>query len=218
MAATKDWAFPRIWLDFETISFVIPRWVGTRPYQQIPFQFSAHVEEADGAIAHVEWLSVDGTDPRHGISAALAALPRTGSVIAYNAGFEKGCLRDLADAIPGHASALTSLAARTVDLLPVTRKNYYHRDQRGSWSLQAVLASMAPELDYGALAVSNGMGAQYAYMEAADPTCTQECREQIAGELSEYCTRDTFAMIRILETLLAPSNKFAWEPGDVSIG
>lgn len=215
--ATQDWAYPRIWLDFETISFVIPRWVGTRSYQQIPFQFSAHVEEEDGTVTHVAWLSLDGTDPRQGISEALTGLPKAGTVIAYNAGFEKGCLKDLAEAVPEYAVALTSLAARTVDLLPVTRKNYYHRDQRGSWSLKAVLAAIAPELDYGTLAVSNGMEAQYAYLEAIDATCTPERRQQIDDELSEYCTRDTLAMMRILETLLAPTNKFMAQPGDFVI-
>src|SRR5690242_20493609 len=31
-AAMARWAFPRTWLDFETIGFAVPRWVGTRPY------------------------------------------------------------------------------------------------------------------------------------------------------------------------------------------
>jgi hypothetical protein len=44
-SAIESWAFPRTWLDFETISFVLPRWVGMRPYAQAPFQFSAHVRQ-----------------------------------------------------------------------------------------------------------------------------------------------------------------------------
>src|SRR6185312_5269177 len=59
-AAMASWAFPRTWLDFETIGFAVPRWVGTRPYQQVPFQFSAHVEAADGKIDHREFLNLDG--------------------------------------------------------------------------------------------------------------------------------------------------------------
>lgn len=30
--------YPRCYLDFETVDFAVPRWAGTRPYQQIPFQ------------------------------------------------------------------------------------------------------------------------------------------------------------------------------------
>src|SRR5690348_361363 len=29
-------AYPRAYLDFETITFVVPRWLGTRPFQQLP--------------------------------------------------------------------------------------------------------------------------------------------------------------------------------------
>jgi hypothetical protein len=38
--AIAEWGYPRAWLDFETIAFAIPRWIGTRPYEQVPFQFS----------------------------------------------------------------------------------------------------------------------------------------------------------------------------------
>jgi hypothetical protein len=62
-AAMAAWTFPRTWLDFETINFAVPRWVGTRPYQQVPFQFSAHIENEDGVIEHREFLSLDGCDP-----------------------------------------------------------------------------------------------------------------------------------------------------------
>jgi hypothetical protein len=36
-AEIKDWAFPRTFLDFEAIQFAILRWLGTRPFVQIPF-------------------------------------------------------------------------------------------------------------------------------------------------------------------------------------
>jgi hypothetical protein len=214
--ATESWTYPRIWLDFETISFVIPRWIGTRPYGQVPFQFSAHIEEAHGEVRHVEYLSLDGSDPRAGIAGALAALPATGSVIAYNAGFERGCLRDLAEAVSMHTAALLALAERTVDLLPVARAHYYHREQRGSWSIKPVLKSIAPELDYAPLDVGDGEAAQMVYLEAIDPGCTPERREAIAAALRTYCARDTYAMIVVLRKLLhGYGSKFVWEPGDI---
>jgi len=39
---------PHYFLDFETISPVIPMFDGTRPYQTIPFQFSLHIIKKDG--------------------------------------------------------------------------------------------------------------------------------------------------------------------------
>ena len=86
----SGWAYPRTWLDFETIAFALPRWVGTRPYQQVPFQFSAHIEAEDASIAHREFLSLDGFDPRRACAEALVAkVPPEGAVIAYNASFER---------------------------------------------------------------------------------------------------------------------------------
>ena len=195
-AAISAWAFPRTWLDFETIGFALPRWVGTRPYQQVPFQFSAHVEHADGTLEHHAFLSLDGSDPRRSCAEALITLlPNDGAIIAYNAGFEKGRLRELAQACPDLAAPLIDMAERTVDLLPVTRACWYHPDQRGSWSIKAVLPTVAPELDYAALDVKDGMQAQAVYLEATAPETTHERRAAIDAGLREYCARDTEAMM-----------------------
>ena len=207
-AAMADWAFPRTWLDFETIAFAIPRWIGTRPYQQVPFQFSAHIETEDGTIEHREFLSLDGDDPRRACAEALLTMiPTDGAVIGYKASFEKTRILELAAAIPDLADQLGAIAARVVDLLPVTRAYWYHRDQRGSWSIKSVLPTIAPELDYAGLEVKDGGGAQAAYLEAISPETGEDRREALAAALGTYCGRDTEAMIvlaRRLTTTVAP--------------
>lgn len=197
-AAIADWKYPRTWLDFETIAFAVPRWVGTHPYQQVPFQFSAHIEFSDGPIDHREFLSLDGTDPRRSCAEALVgAVPTAGAVIGYNASFEKARIMELAKAFPDLANQLRSIAGRIVDLLPVTRKNWYHRDQRGSWSIKAVLPTLAPELDYSTLEVKDGGSAQQAYLEAISAATTNDRRRAIDIALRNYCGLDTHAMIVI---------------------
>jgi hypothetical protein len=179
-AETCDWPYPRTFLDFETIQFAIPRWVGTQPYAQVPFQFSAHVADAEGDVSHHEYLSLDVSDPRRGCAEALALLPQEGAVITWNASFERGCLLTLAAAFPDLAGPLERLAARIVDLLPVVRRHYYHRDMRGSWSIKAVLPTIAADLGYDSLIeVKSGTDAQAAYAEAIDPATTPERREAI---------------------------------------
>jgi len=74
-AETASWHYPQIFLDFETIQFPIPRWVGTRPFEQVPFQFSAHVRDEHGELKHHAFLSLDGADPRRACAEALVALP-----------------------------------------------------------------------------------------------------------------------------------------------
>jgi len=203
-AAMAGWAFPRTWLDFETIGFAVPRWIGTRPYQQVPFQFSAHVEAADGATVHREFLSLDGADPRrHCAEALIEMVPPSGAAIAYNASFERGRILELAAAFPDLAVALEAIAGRIVDLLPVTRANWYHRDQRGSWSIKAVLPTIAAEMDYAGLEVKDGGSAQEAYVEAIAAGTTLARRVALDAALRAYCGRDTEAMIILARRLLA---------------
>ena len=200
---TQDWAFPRIWIDFETISFAVPRWIGTRPYEQVPFQFSAHVEHPDGSIDHIECLDLSGDDPRPAVAKALAKLPSQGSAIAWNAGFERGCFRSLAKAVPEHTTALQSLETRTVDLLPVARNHYYDPRQRGSWSIKKVLPTIAPELDYSTLDVKDGGNAQEAYLEAIAFDNDSPRKRDIDVALKAYCGRDTWAMVAIYRQFMS---------------
>ena len=201
VAETDEWEFPLIHLDFETSNMAIPRWIGTRPYQQIPFQFSAHIQPQDGDIEHIEFLDLSGNDPRPGCAMALSKLPAEGSVVAWYAPFERSRLKELAAIFPEYADALTSLADRLVDLKVIAEKHYYHRDQRGSWSIKNVLPTLAKELDYGALEVKAGGEAVEAYEEAISEDTSEERRSAIADALKVYCGRDTWAMLVVLGKL-----------------
>lgn len=199
--AIGEWTYPRAWIDFEAASPALPRWIGTQPFQQVPFQFSLHLEQADGSMSHHEYLCCDGSDPRKGCAKALvAAIPVDATLIAYNAGFERSVLRRLARDVPDHAAPLLSMAERTVDLQPVARNCWYHRTQRGSWSIKAVLPSVA-DLDYDRLEVKGGAMAQDRFLEAIDPSTTRERRQEIEAALRAYCRQDTWAMILLARRL-----------------
>jgi hypothetical protein len=205
-AAMQDWAYPRAWLDFETVTFAVPRWVDTHPNRAIPFQFSAHVQQITGDIDHREFLSLDGTDPRRACAEALLGMiPPTGAVIAYSASVERGCIIELARVFPDLEQALRAIAARVVDLLPVTRAHWYHRDQRGSWSIKAVLPTIGAELDYACLEVKDGRGAQDAYREAIAADTGRSRRQAIDAALRAYCGLDTKAMLVLASTLRGSS-------------
>jgi hypothetical protein len=57
-------AYPRYYLDFESLQVAVPLWVGTQPYQQLVVQWSCHVETAPSQLAHHAFLSKGGDDPR----------------------------------------------------------------------------------------------------------------------------------------------------------
>ena len=199
-----DWAYPRSYLDFETIAFALPRWLGTKPWEQVPFQFSAHIEDRAGQITHREFLSLDRKDPRRACAEALVAqIPEDGTVIAYNAAFERTCILRLAERFSDLAEDLKAIAARIVDLLPVTREHWYHRDQGGSWSIKAVIPTIPTASTYDELDVGDGSAAQMAYLEAINPGTWPERRQHLEQGLKAYCAKDTFAMIEVLRHLVA---------------
>lgn len=194
--------YPRHYLDFETIYFVVPRWIGTRPYQQIPFQFSCHIEQQDGAMEHREHLDLSGASPVEAFAdALLAAVGDAGPILVWNQSFEATRVCELAKMLPGRAEMLLALIDRMVDLLPIYREHYYHRDMHGSWSIKAVLPTVAPELTYSNLEVGDGGAAQAAYLEAVDSAATAERREELRAQLLAYCERDTLAMVRLAKPL-----------------
>ena len=192
--------YPRYYLDFETIGFAVPIWAGTRPYMQLPFQWSCHIEQADGSITHQEFLDLSGNDPREMFAKTLIEVVSTqGPVIVYSAGFEGARIRELAAVFPHLSSQLLAILERFFDLLPLARNHYYHPDMKGSWSIKDVLPTIAPELDYSNLAVSDGLMAQEAYKEAIHSQTTPERKEEVRNAMLKYCEQDTIAMVKIIQ-------------------
>ena len=190
---------PAYFLDFETIQFAVPIWAGTRPYQQIPFQFSLHYLAPSGELTDQAFLDLSGADPSHAFAQALvSACGDSGAVFVYNAGFETARIRELSERFPLLKDALLAINERVVDLLPVARERYYHPSQQGSWSIKKVLPAVAPDLRYDALeGVQDGGMAMTAFLEAISPKTTPPRKNEIETQLLKYCGLDTFAMVRL---------------------
>lgn len=190
--------YPRYYLDFETISLAVPVWAGTRPFMQVPFQWSCHVETDQGVMTHEAFLAEGVRDPRRPFAASLVnAVGTDGPVLVYNASFERSRMRELAECFPDLKHALHAVMDRLVDLLPIARDHYYHNDMCGSWSIKAVLPTIAPDLAYDNLEVANGQRAQEAFAEIMHTETSPERRQQLRDALLLYCERDTLAMVRI---------------------
>ena len=183
------------------MSLAVPIWRGTRPYQQIPFQFSLHHLEKDGSLGHEAFLDLSGEDPSEALARELATHCGTeGPVYVYNAGFERRVIRELGDRFPALAGPLQAINDRLVDLLPIAKAHFYHPSQHGSWSLKAVLPAACPDLSYDSLdGVADGGMAVEAFREAIAPETTEEQRAELERELLAYCHLDTLAMVRLWE-------------------
>lgn len=193
-----------IWfLDFETVQFAVPVWGGTRPYQQIPFQFSIHRLSRSCTLSQDSFLDLSGHDPSFPFAEALiAACGSHGPIFVYNASFEKSRIRELAQRFPRLAPALLALNERIVDLHPVAHKHYYHPNQHGSWSIKHLLPAICPDLRYSALdGVQDGAMAMTAFLEAIAPASPPARKAEIQHQLLAYCALDTYAMVRLWSTL-----------------
>ena len=62
---------PMSFLDFEALNPPIPVYVGTRPFQTVPFQWSLHVRESDGWLGHRAFLAEGDDDPREELLVSL---------------------------------------------------------------------------------------------------------------------------------------------------
>ena len=95
--ALGELEYPVHFMDFETLGLALPRFAGTRPYDQLPFQWSLHLQrKPGGAVEHYEFLADNEDDPRPLFLKSLCqAIDRKGSIVVYS-NFESGRLEDLA--------------------------------------------------------------------------------------------------------------------------
>lgn len=202
-AFLNDLSYPLYFFDLETFNPAVPLFDDSRPYQQIPFQFSIHLKKSGrSAPVHYEFLAEPGGDPRpEFIRKLLENTERPGDILVYNRGFETRILRELARDFPHYQDDLANRIDRIKDLMvPFRTKAYYTPGMRGSYSIKAVMPELVPDLTYDGLPIGDGGAAMNAYEQLLTET-DPDIIDQTRKALLEYCKLDTFAMVRIMEKL-----------------
>jgi hypothetical protein len=204
-AALGDLGPPADYLDFETISPALPRFAGTHPFQRIPFQWSLHRRDTVGTHVHHEFLADGGTDPRRQFAETLLAHLRGSDrpILVYS-DFESEVLAELAPALPDLAAEIAHVRTRLRDLLPIVRTHVYHPEFRGSFSLKMVAPALVPGFGYDDLtAIHDGAEATVAFARLAAGEYDAEQATGLRAALRAYCARDTEALLRVHDALLA---------------
>jgi hypothetical protein len=175
------------------------------PYDQIPFQWSVHVQRKPGAaLEHFEYLADDSNDPRPEFVKTLCQVIGTkGSVLAYSSGFESGRLGELAAWLPQYKDKIENIQGRLWDPLPVIRTHVYHPEFRGSYSLKLVLPALVPDMTYQGMEVAEGSEAGLAWEKMIRADAESEDRKRLKDALLAYCKQDTLGMVRLLDVLQA---------------
>ena len=193
---------PVHYLDFETFQPAIPRFAGTRAYDQIPFLFSVHTEVGSTRLGHVDHIHESEDDPRPVlIERLLESLGDEGSICVYSS-FERTQLKGLGVAFPQCAQALDSIVTRLVDLHQIIKSSYYHPGFHGSFSIKSVLPVVVSGMNYDDLEVADGRLASVWYDYAMSSADSGEQRK-IFDNLRAYCARDTLAMVELRKALAA---------------
>jgi len=199
----STFSYPMYFVDFESFQPPVPLYKNSKPYQQIPFQYSVHYKEsASSELRHFEFIAEPDTDPRIPfIENLLKVLSDKGDIIVYNKSFEITRLKEIQRDLPKYAKQIEKLFDRVKDLmLPFQKKYYYSPEMKGSYSIKYVLPALVPELSYDKMSIADGGTASLAYESLL--TLDDFIKiDEIKKQLLEYCKLDTLAMVRILEKL-----------------
>ena len=195
--------YPLYFIDFETFQLAVPEYDGTKPYQQLPFQYSLHIiKDKNSKVEHKEFLAeIDDKDfIRHFAESMIKDIPDNGSVIIYNKSFEPARLNEIARMYPDLADELQRINSQMVDFLePFKSRDFYMKEFEGSASIKKVLPALYPndsDLDYHALpVVHNGEEASDTFLSLRGKS--REEQEKLRNGLLVYCKLDTFAMVKI---------------------
>ena len=203
----ESFTYPLYFLDFESYQVAIPEIDGTKPYQQICFQYSLHYYlEDDGKLYHKEFLSEDyNGNPMYGMCKQLCEdIPMNSCVIVYNDTFEKTRLKEMAEMFPEFREHLLNIRDNIIDIMiPFSNQDYYVKEMGGRWSIKVVLPALfpnEPSLDYHNLEqVHKGDEASNAYLSLAN--LSREEQDELRKNMLKYCELDTYAMVKIYEKL-----------------
>jgi hypothetical protein len=200
--------YPLCFLDFETFMGPIPLYDGTKPYQQVPFQYSLHyLKDENAEPKHFEYLATPNVDPRKElIKKLLSEIPENACIVVYNMTFEKGILNNLKNWFPEYSERIDDIISNLRDLMsPFKNQDYYSWQMQGSYSIKAVLPALIPELNYDGLEITDGDMAMLAYKRMCESKDPSEI-ETIRKALLKYCRLDTIGMAQILGKLRESSN------------
>lgn len=196
--------YPIYHLDFETMTSAVPIYNNSRPYQQLVFQYSLHIEEKNGELIHKEYLAEanPNIDPREAfIKQLMKDCGDTGDILVYNIGFERGKLNDLISLYPEYQNEINSIIYRLKDLMiPFQKKWYYTPEMKGSYSIKSVLPALVPELSYQDLEIKEGGTASSTFTQMVNGEFKGDIKKT-RNDLLEYCKLDTLAMVEIYRVL-----------------
>jgi len=204
---------PAYYMDFEAMMSGIPAYVGTRPYETVPFQFSVHSIDEDGVLTHTAYLAEGDVHPGREFAEELISAIDHGDwpVLVYHQKYELDVLGALCEMFPDLAEDLGIIMKNVVDLLPVVRDHVCHPGfitkralSSSTYSIKNVLPVLVPSMSYADLdGVAEGGEASRVFAAIVHGVYTGREADDFRQQLLDYCAQDTLAMVEIQKALAA---------------
>ena len=197
--------YPLYYLDFEAMTPTLPKYDYMKPYQHIPFQYSLHIVEKEGAKPkHISFLADGTSNPIPKFMQSLKDnLGDKGDIIVYNQNYEISKLKEAMTLLPEFEGLVNdNILPRIKDLLdPFRNFDYYDSKQCGSASIKKVLPVMS-NMSYDDLEINNGTDASLEFERITFGDVPEKEKAEIREALEKYCELDTLAEIKIVEKLM----------------
>ena len=201
----EDLTFPLYYLDFETIISPYKIFPSTKPFEPIPCMWSLHREDINNNLSYSNYYKFSGNDPRDGfIEELINSIGETGNILIYS-DFEIRILNMIAKTHPQYASSIKNIINRCVDMLKITKENYYHPIFKGSFSLKTVSKILSDEKMYNMEYVNSGDEASMILIDLITDNIDADLRHNYEKDLLSYAEKDTLNLVYLYHHLKSVS-------------
>ncbi len=224
----SEYKYPIYMYDFETMKSAIPKFVHTKTYQQIPFQYSLHIllnpnfnYKNNQNIKHHYFLSSGETDPRvEFINHFILDFCNNDNpvYVSYNKSFEIMIIKELINYVDydlnnkrnifkNHLKIIAKLKFvmnNTIDLMDFFHNFLIYKvDFNGSKSIKATLPSFDADFDYSNLNIQKGdMASELFRRRVENNIKIKDWYHNYSNDMIKYCNQDTLGMVVLFSKIL----------------
>jgi Domain of unknown function(DUF2779) len=201
--------YPLCAVSTELALQVLPRFENSRPWQHIPFQWSARILHEDGKVEYRSFVANGVDDPRPAFVTSLATcIDDVGTVVTWSRKLEASMRQIMEDvsSLKDEIRSLLQMDPLALDV--VVRTATYHPAQKGSFELQAAHAAFTGKaLATAKTGIRDAEDARAAFEKLHNTRTRSTTRTKLRKELEDYGANQSQAMLEIVETLQAKLSK-----------
>ncbi|MDA1222438.1 MAG: DUF2779 domain-containing protein, partial [Planctomycetota bacterium] len=192
----------------------LPRFAQSRPWQKLPYAWSAHRFEQSGRSYHRSFVSATQDDPRDATIKSLAEEIRdAGTVVVYDRGWDER-FRALLEDMPERKTDLRALlGAPLLELGHLIYHGVYHPDFHGMFDLERVRGILGAQLPAPSGEPIEGLdaldddltdedAAADAYQKILAKRTRSTTRDKLSEQLTAYVRHRSAALVAVRRLLL----------------